>query len=244
MPAPFRIYRILCSTPPDLETERLIFESTLASFAEHDHVSPTGTFRRRIVPSEVRRRPSPRRRGGQRSPVRLLSAHLLRHLAGDCFPVLHRSGPGTAPTTPAMPMRQIAVLFKNFDRADENVRKFRDSLTGAGKCDVREFQDPAELDRLLREIFASWWESVQATTLIAQLLQHFVLRLHPLLRCAPDRRGRFRLPAAGIGFKPPALDSWRRARRLPACVRLLRRSNRIRNAPAVAATPPAGFDCS
>ena len=55
-------------------------------------------------------------------------------------------------------MRQIAVLFKNFGEADENVRKYRERLAEAGKCDIREFQDPAELDGLLREVFATWWE--------------------------------------------------------------------------------------
>ena len=63
---------------------------------------------------------------------------------------------------PSMPMRQIAVLFKNFGEADDGVRKSRDSLIGVGKCDVRKFQDTAELERLLVDIIASWWESVQA----------------------------------------------------------------------------------
>ena len=161
MPAPFRIYRILCSTPPDLETERLIFESTLASFAEHT------TFPQQVLFAGASFRPkfdADRHRAVGEANVRQCDFFL--HIFSDTWP-------GTAfqafidlaqacTDDPSMPMRQIAVLFKNFGRADENVRKFRDSLTGAGKCDVREFQDAGGTRSPAREIFASWWESVQA----------------------------------------------------------------------------------
>jgi hypothetical protein len=161
MPAPFRTYRILCSTPPDLEIERLIFESTLAHFAEHV------TFPQQVLFAGASFRPkfdADRYRAVGEANVRQCDFFL--HIFSD-------SWPGTAfrafidlaqacTDDPSMPMRQIAVLFKNFDQAGETVRNFRDSLTGAGKCEVREFQDTAEFDRLLREIFASWWESVQA----------------------------------------------------------------------------------
>jgi len=161
MPAPFRIYRILCSTPPDLETERLIFESTLANFAEHR------TFPKQVLFAGASFRPrfdADRHRAIGEANVRQCDFFL--HIFSDTWP-------GTAfqafldvaracTDDPSLPMRQIAVLFKNFDQADENVRRFRGSLTGAGKCDVRGFQDSAELDRLLTEIFATWWESVQA----------------------------------------------------------------------------------
>ena len=161
MPAPFRIYRILCSTPPDLETERLIFESTLASFAEHT------TFPRQVLFAGASFRPkfdADRHRAVGESNVRQCDFFL--HIFSDTWPGTAFQAfidlARTCTDDPAMPTRQIAVLFTNFGEADESVRKFRDSLTGAGECDVRAFQDAAELDRLLVDIFASWWESVQA----------------------------------------------------------------------------------
>jgi hypothetical protein len=161
MAAPFRIYRILCSTPPDLETDRLIFESALASFGEQT------TFPQQVLFAGASFRPrfdAERHRAVGEANIRQCDFFL--HI----FP---ETWPGTAfqafidlalacTEDSSMPMRQIAVLFKNFGDADENVRKFRDSLADAGKCEVREFQDPADLDRLLRETFTSWWESVQA----------------------------------------------------------------------------------
>lgn len=63
---------------------------------------------------------------------------------------------------PAQPMRQIAILFKDFAEADDKVRKYRENLAAGGNCDIREFQDFTGLDRQFREILASWWESVQA----------------------------------------------------------------------------------
>jgi hypothetical protein len=160
MAAPFRIYRILCSTPPDLETDRLIFESTLASFVEQT------TFPQQVLFAGASFRPefdAERHRSSGEANVRMCDFFL--HIFSDTWP-------GTAFKAyidlaqaciddPSMPMRRIAVLFKNFPEADEKVRKYRDSLTETGNCDIREFREPADLDRVLREVFASWWAAVQ-----------------------------------------------------------------------------------
>jgi hypothetical protein len=63
---------------------------------------------------------------------------------------------------PSKPMRQIAVFCKNYPEAAQEVRQYRATLPATGTCAIREFEDPAQLDRLLREIFASWWDAVQA----------------------------------------------------------------------------------
>jgi hypothetical protein len=161
MPAPFSIYRVLCSTPPDLESERLIFESSLAGFTEHT------TFPQQVLFAGASFRPkfdADRYRAATEANVR--QSDFFLHIfsgtwPGDTFRSFINLAQACA-DDPAMPMRQVAVLFKNFDEAGEPVRKFRDGLTGAAKCDVREFHDPAELDRLLGEIYVSWWESVRA----------------------------------------------------------------------------------
>ena len=61
------------------------------------------------------------------------------------------------------PMRQASVLFRNPDRADEQVLQFRSALAGDGKCDVGEFRDAAELERKLKEIYAGWFATVKET---------------------------------------------------------------------------------
>ena len=162
-PAPFRIYRILCSTPPDLETERLIFESTLASFRRT----------RRRFPNRCSL-PAPR---FVRCSTPTATAPMGRPTFAMCDFFLHifsDTWPGTA-FQAFIDLAQACMDDPSHaDAADRRpvqelrrkpTRKCGNSATAwprAGKCDVREFQDPAELDRLLREIFASWWEAVQA----------------------------------------------------------------------------------
>jgi hypothetical protein len=64
---------------------------------------------------------------------------------------------------PAMPMREIAVLFQNFGDADDKVRKFREKLLEGGNWDIRDFGTAAELEAQLKEVLNSWWASVQTT---------------------------------------------------------------------------------
>ena len=161
MAAPFRTYRILCSTPPDLEAERLAFESTLAAFGEHV------TFPQQVLFPGASFRPpfdASRHRAEGEANVRLCDFFV--HIFSTAWPdAAFRDFIELAQVCiadPARPMRQIAVLFKNYPEASEEVRRYRDTLAARGTCDLREFQDPAELTLLLQEIFASWWEAVQA----------------------------------------------------------------------------------
>jgi len=62
---------------------------------------------------------------------------------------------------PARPMRKIAVAFKNFGNADDNVRRYREILASRSDCDLRDFEDAGGLENQLGEIFASWFDSVQ-----------------------------------------------------------------------------------
>jgi hypothetical protein len=161
MSAPFRIYRILGSTPPDLEMERLVFESALATFGEHvtfpQHVLFAGASFRDLF--DASRNPD-----AVEANVRMCDFFL--HIFSDTWP-----GPAfkeyidlaqACKEDPTQPMRQVAILFKTFAAAGEEVRKYRDTLAADGKCDLRDFEGPAELERVLREIFATWWERVQS----------------------------------------------------------------------------------
>ena len=166
MAAHFRIYRILGSTPPDLEPERLVFESTLASFAERvtfpQQVLFAGASFRSMSDASLYR-------ASAEANVRLCDFFL--HIFSEAWPGSAFKGfidlAQVCMADPSQPMRQIAILFKNFPEADGKVREFRDTLAAGGKCDLRDFQGSAELDsaelgRVLQEVFASWWQSVQA----------------------------------------------------------------------------------
>jgi hypothetical protein len=161
MAGAFRVYRILCSTPPDLEAERLAFEKSLASFAERV------TFPQQVLFAGASFRDqfdAGRHRAPVEDNVRMCDFFL--HIFSDTWP-----GPAfkayidlaqACMADPSQPMRKVAVLFTNFAGADEKVRNFRDALAQGGKCELRDFQDPAELQPILEEIFESWWEAVQA----------------------------------------------------------------------------------
>jgi hypothetical protein len=161
MAAPFRIYRILCSTPPDLDTERAAFESTLASFAERV------TFPQQVLFAGASFREAfdaDRHRGYAEDNVRMCDFFL--HIFSDTWPgaafKAYIDLARACMADPSQPMRQVAVLFKNFGEADEKVRNVRDALAQGGRCELRDFRDPADLQVLLQEIFASWWDAVQA----------------------------------------------------------------------------------
>jgi hypothetical protein len=157
----FRIYRILGSTSRDLEPERQLFESTLTAFGEEF------TFPQQVLFAGASFRPpfdSDVHRTSGEENVRMCDFFL--HIFSDKWP-----GAGfqafidlarASMADSSKPMRAIAVLFKNFPDADEKVRNYRAALAANGNCELRDFEDAAGLERQLREVFTSWWESVQA----------------------------------------------------------------------------------
>ena len=160
MAAPFRIYRILCSTPPDLEPEREIFESALAAFGE------AVTFPQQVLFAGASFTPlfdAQRHRAAAEANVRECDFFL--HIFSETWPgAVFQAFVDLAVASmidPSRPLRHVVVLFKNYAQGDQKVREFRDTLAAGGNCELREFQDPGELERLLGEIFASWWEAVK-----------------------------------------------------------------------------------
>ena len=162
MASPFKIYRLLCSTSPELEPEREVFESSLASFGERV------TFPEQILFAGASFRESfdaVRHRRAAESNVRMCDFFV--HIFGEEWP-----GPVfknfitlalESIADPSRPMRQATVIFRNFAEADEQVRQFRDKLGEGGNCDLRDFQDLTELEGQLKQVFAGWYESIKRT---------------------------------------------------------------------------------
>jgi hypothetical protein len=156
----FRVYRILCSTSPDLDPERQTFETTLAEFAENvtfpEQVLFAGASFRESFDTE-------RHRASAEANVRMCDFFL--HIFSETWPgsdfQAYVELARECLSEPSQPMRQVAVLYKNFGEADDEVRRFRAVLAEAGNCELRDFQNPLELEGILQELYASWWELVQ-----------------------------------------------------------------------------------
>jgi hypothetical protein len=156
----FRTYRILCSTSPDLEPERLVFEDTLADFGEHV------TFPQEVLFAGASFRPpfdAERLRASVESNIRMCTFYV--HIFPNKWP-----GPvfsefiefaRVSKNDPSRPLRQFAVFFKNHAAADEQMRACRQGLASGGECEIRDFEDAAGLEHQMRLLFADWFESVQ-----------------------------------------------------------------------------------
>jgi len=160
MASAFKIYRIVCATPPDLNAERQVFESTLADFAERV------TFPEQILFAGASFREGfdvARHRTLAESNVRMCDFFL--HIFGETWPAPAFKDFITlaleCAADSSQPMRNAAVLFRNPADADEQVRRFRDELGLRGNCELREFKDSQELEAQLREVFAGWHAAVK-----------------------------------------------------------------------------------
>jgi hypothetical protein len=159
MASPFKIYRILCSTPPELEAERCLFESSLAQFGEQV------TFPEQILFAGASFRGSfdaTRHRAAAESNVFMCDFFV--HIFGESWPAPVFQGfinlAQQSIADPSKPMRLVTVMFRNLADADEKVRKFHTALIEGGKSNVREFHDAAELEQQLKEVYAGWYSSV------------------------------------------------------------------------------------
>jgi hypothetical protein len=161
MASPFQIYRILGSTTPDMESEREIFESSLTKFGEAVTFPQQILFAGASFPGGF---DPNRHRAPAEANVRMCDFCLYifgEDWQGPAFRDLIRLAINCA-ADPAMPMRKVAVLFRNSSGADAQVRQLRETLLQEGKCDIRDFQDQAELPQQLEAIYAIWYASVTA----------------------------------------------------------------------------------
>jgi hypothetical protein len=155
----FKVHRILCSTPPDLEAEQTQFLDTLAQFAE-EITMPDGV----LFPAATFRAPFDA----------LAQKHAVENNIRGCDFFLQIFGEQPAEPVygefvenaiqcaadPAQTMRQVAVLFKVAGASSEDMRSLRDALSP--RCTVRSFGDLGELGRVLRDVLEAWYEAVRS----------------------------------------------------------------------------------
>jgi len=156
MAANFRFYRILCTSPPELDAERLAFEESVARFVGEVSMADGVLFapaslrppivaaaQKRVIETNIRECEFFLQVYGEEWPDSVFQGFV--EYALECV------------QDAAMLTRQAAVLFRNYRHADEQVRAFRESLAARGGCELRDFGDAAELGAQIRELLREWY---------------------------------------------------------------------------------------
>jgi hypothetical protein len=156
MPTGFKFYGILCCTPPDLESERLVFESAIAQFIEQVSM-PDGVL---FAPASLR---PPINAAVQKAVIdgNIRTCEFSIHIFGEKWPdpvfaefVDYAVECVADPTVAA---RQAGVLFRNFDAAAPELHHFRERLAAGGHCELRDFNGPDDLSRQLSDLLTAWY---------------------------------------------------------------------------------------
>jgi hypothetical protein len=156
MPTDFKFYGILCCTPPDLDSERLAFESSVAQFVEQVSMPD------RVLFAAASLRP-PINAAVQKAAIdsNIRTCEFSVHIFGEQSPDPVFAGfveyAAECAADPAMATRQVGVLFRNFPSAVPELRHFRDRLAAAGRCQLRDFSGPEDLTHQLAELLAAWY---------------------------------------------------------------------------------------
>ncbi len=153
-------YRVLCAAPPDLEAEQSVFHAANAKFAERVTMpqwilfalaSPRPDFdpqaHRRLLESNIRFCDFFVQIFGDKAPD--LAYRGFVDLAIEC----------TADENFAM--RATAVLFRNPDRASEEIQALRQQLSNNPHCAVYDFRDAEGLERASEAVLSSWYSLIQ-----------------------------------------------------------------------------------
>lgn len=150
----FTTYRILCSTPPDLEAEQTIFLDAVAAFGEEVTVPArvlfaTASFRRDF---DARLNKAP-----VESNIRFCDffVGILPEDAADPAFTRFIEYAVECAADPTKPMRKPWVYFRNTGKPAEAMSALRNAL--AESCEIREFRDPNELASQFRDMLSAWY---------------------------------------------------------------------------------------
>src|SRR5579864_282679 len=161
MPFPYTTYRILCSTPPDLDAEREVFLSSVAKFGEEVTLPAQVLFAAASLPAPFN---ANLHKAAIEGNIRMVDFFV--QVFGDSAPEgAYRGFVDYALeclADPAKPLRSVAVLFKATPNVGEEICKLKETLRAGGRCEVREFHDSQELDTQFREVLESWYALAQA----------------------------------------------------------------------------------
>lgn len=155
-PAGFTFYRVLCSTPPDLEAERQAFESSVARFVEEVSMPDAVLF----APASLR---PPIVAANQVAAIEsnIRMCEFFIQVFGEAWPgpvfqgfvdyALRSAG------DPSTATRGVSVFFRNRHAAAPEVREFRAILAARGRCELRDFTGAGELAGQFHELLSAWY---------------------------------------------------------------------------------------
>ncbi len=159
MPSDFKFYGILCCTPPDMDSERLVFESAVTQFV--DQVSmPDGVL---FAPASLR---PPINATVQKAAIdsNIRACEFFVQIFGEKWPDPVFAGfveyAVECVADPSMATRNVGVLFRNSNAAAPEISQFRERLAAAGRCELRDFSDLGDLSHQLRELLAAWYANL------------------------------------------------------------------------------------
>lgn len=154
----YTMYRVLCSTPPELEEERQLFESLNSRFAEQVLMPARILFPAASFPPHF---DATSHRAAAESNVRMVDFFV--QIYGAVRPAPAFQGfvdlalKCVADT--AFPLRRACVLFPA--NADEELSTLKSALTANGSCEVREYGSRDDLEVQLRAMLDGWFAVVR-----------------------------------------------------------------------------------
>jgi len=152
----FKFYRIFCSTPRELEEERLVFESAVAQFVEQVSMPDAVLF----APASLR----PPIIAANQKPViesNIRTCEFFIQIFGEQLPDPVFQGfveyALDCVADPSMDTRNVCVFFRNHRAAAPELRQFRQNLAAGGRCELRDFTGAEELSSQFRELLSAWY---------------------------------------------------------------------------------------
>jgi hypothetical protein len=156
----FKFYYILCTTPPDLENERVAFESAVAEFVEQVSM-PEGV----LLAAASLRPPVVASRQKPAIDSNIRTCEFFLQIFGEQWP--DPVFPGFVEyaieclANPSMVTRNVCVLFRNYQDAARELRQFREALAAGGRCALGDFTGTGDLAVQLRALLAGWYASLK-----------------------------------------------------------------------------------
>jgi hypothetical protein len=152
----FKFYRIFCSTPRELEAERLAFESAVAQFVEQVSMPDAVLF----APASLR---PPIIAANQKLTIEsnIRMCEFFIQILGEQWPdPVFRGFVEYAldcVADPSLVTRNVCVFFRNYPAAAPELRQLREALAAAGRCELRDFSGVEELSGQFRELLSAWY---------------------------------------------------------------------------------------
>jgi len=160
MATDFKFYRILCSTPPELEAERVAFESAVAEFVERVSMPDAVLFAPASFLPAIN---AVRRKADIEYNIR--TCEFFIQVFGEQWPDPVFQGfveyALDCVADPSPVTRNACVLFRNHHAAGPELHELRAKLEAGGRCELRYFSGVEDLRGQFRELLPAWYATLK-----------------------------------------------------------------------------------